>query len=114
MAVNPAPRIDLSRPSDYIVRIASIAGISGSTEDLAAQSGKPRHCPQLVTLIGTTAAADAVMTTEGGESLTINVPANAVITLTRPIRTLVKAGSGAIQVVAEYWKSNYSPDRQNP
>jgi hypothetical protein len=108
-----APKCDLSRPSDYIVRIASIAGISGSTEDLRAQSGKPRQCPQLVTLIGTTAAADAVMTTEDDESLTISVPANAVLVLTRPIKTLVKSGSGAVQVVCEYWKSNNADLKDN-
>lgn len=98
-----SPKLDMSKPSDAIYRVASIAGISGSTEDLRAVSGKPKFCPQMVTLIGTTAAADAVMTTEDDEALTISVPANAVIVLTRPIKTLVKSGSGAVQVLAEYW-----------
>ena len=108
-----APKVDLSRPSDFIVRIASIAGISGSTEDLRAQSGKPMHCPQMTTLIGTTAAADAIMTTEDGESLTVNVPAAGVIVLTRPIKILTKSGSGAIQVVCEYWCSQQSSRKLN-
>jgi len=108
-----APKMDLGRPSDAIGRIASIAGISGTTEDLRAQSGKPKFCPQMVQLIGTTAAADAVMTTEDDESLTVSVPANAVVVLTRPIKTLVKSGSGAVQVVCEWWISNNSDKARN-
>lgn len=108
-----APKIDMSRCSDAIARIASIAGISGSTEDMRTQSGKPKFCPQMTTLIGTTAAADAVLTTEDDEALTISVPANSVVVLTRPIKTLVKSGSGAVQVVCEWWVSSSSDKARN-
>jgi hypothetical protein len=107
----PTPKVDLSRPSDAIVRIASVAGITGDTEDLRAQSGKPRHCPQRVTLIGGATALVAVMTTEDAESLTISVPVEGVVIINRPIKTLVKSGSGAVQVVAEYWEPPSSQAR---
>ncbi len=107
----PTPKQALTRPSDAIYVVASIAGITGDTEDLRAISGKPRHCPQRVTLTGATALA-AVMTTEDGEAITVTTPANGTpLILTRPIKTLVKAGSGAVQVIAEYWEPPSSQAR---
>lgn len=109
-----SPKVDLSRPSDAIYRVASIAGITPDTEDLRAVAGKPRCCPQKVQLSGATALA-AVLVTEDGESITITTPANNVpIVITRPIKTLVKSGSGAVQVVCEWWQSNASSDYWNP
>ncbi len=103
-----APKADITRPSDAFDVIASVAGISGATEDLRARSKMPSHAPQMVTFIGTTAAADVVFLQEDLEkatdiSKTVNVPANGVVVVTRPIKALVKSGSGAIQVLCEWW-----------
>jgi hypothetical protein len=111
MAFLPTPKVHTTRPSDAIVRIASVAGITGDTEDLRAQSGKPKFCPQRVTLCGGATALVAVMTDEDGESLTISVPVEGVVVINRPIKTLVKSGSGAVQVIAEYWEPPSSQPR---
>jgi hypothetical protein len=105
------PKVDLSRPSDAMHVVASIAGIATDTLDLRAVSGKPRFCPQKVYLSGATALT-AIVTDEDDVSHTIVVPANNVpLVLTRPIKTLVKAGSGAVQVIAEYWEPPSSQAR---
>jgi hypothetical protein len=104
------PKVDLGRPSDAIHAVASIAGIATDTLDLRAVSGKPRFCPQKVTLIGATALV-AVMTTEDDEPLSVTTPAGVPLIITRPIKTLVKAGSGAVQVIAEYWEPPSSQAR---
>lgn len=107
----PTPKVSLDRPSDAMHVVASIAGISGDTLDLRAVSGKPRHCPQKVTLSGATALT-AIITDEDDVSHTIIVPAsNAPLVPTRPIKTLVKSGSGAVQVIAEYWEPPSSQAR---
>lgn len=104
------PKVDMLRPSDAIARVASITAMSADT-DMRAISGKPRFCPQQTLLIGGAATADAVLVTEDDETLTISVPANGVIPLTRPIKTLVKTGSGAVQVLSEYWEPPSSQAR---
>jgi hypothetical protein len=85
-----------------------VAGISGDEEDLRIVTKMPKHAPQMVTFIGTTAAADVVFQQEDVQkatdiSTTISIPANAVVVVTRPIKALVKSGSGAIQVICEWW-----------
>lgn len=97
------PKVDLSRPSDGMHIVASIAGITGDTLDLRAVSGKPRFCPQRVQFQAATALV-AVFTDEDDVSHTLTVPAGPPITINRPVKTLVKAGSGAVQVIAEYWE----------
>lgn len=107
MANKPAPKCDLTRPSDAFHVITSASGMSTDT-DLRTVSKMPKHAPQLVTFIGTTAAADIVFLQEDLQkatdvSKTVNVPANAVLPITRPVKTIVKSGSGAVQVLCEWW-----------
>jgi hypothetical protein len=107
MANKPAPKPDLTRPSDAFHVIASASGMAADT-DLRTVTKMPKHAPQTVTFIGTTAAADIVFLQEDLQkgtdiSKTVSVPANAVIVLTRPIKTIVKSGSGAVQILCEWW-----------
>lgn len=102
MAVKfPAPRVNTQRFSDAIHRVASITGL-GADLDLTAVSGKPK-CGARVTLIGGAATADAVMTTEKGDALTVSVPLNTVVEIRFPIIALVKSGSGAVQALIEWY-----------
>jgi hypothetical protein len=105
MSAVAAPKPNLTRPSDAMHRVASVTGMSADL-DLTAISGLPRHAAQLLTLIGGAATADVVMTPEkssGGANITISVPANTVVLVQHPIKALIKSGSGAVQVVAEWW-----------
>lgn len=113
-----APRIDLSRPSDALDVIADASGISGSTEDLRARSKMPKHAPQMLTLIGDSSAQSIVLRQEDLENATnidktIKVPANGMVVITRPIKAIVKSGSGTVQVVCEWWVGSSSDEVWN-
>ncbi len=104
MAVRkPAPRASLNVKSDAMLVVASLAGMSADT-DLLAVTKHPKHAPQRVSLSAATALA-AVLTDEDGVSHTITVPAGGTIVIQRPIATLVKSGSGAVQVICEWFTS---------
>lgn len=81
--------------------VASLTGMSADT-DLTAVSKRPKHAAQRVTLSCTTSAT-AVVTDEDDQTHTIVVPGNASIVIQRPIKTLVKSGSGAVQAIAEWF-----------
>ncbi len=89
--------------------VASVAAVATSL-DLAQQLGRPAWCPQKLTLSNSTAAAlVAVMVDEDGKPQVVTVPAQNSLVITRPIRTLTAAGSGAVQVIAEW----FDPDGSN-
>ena len=87
--------------------IADVSAIAGDTHDFAQQALHPAWSPQKLTLTAATALA-VVMTDEDGKAHTITVPAAGVVVITRPIRILTKAGSGAVQVIAEWLDPNGS------
>lgn len=100
MAVKkPAPRCSINTKSDRMLVVASLTGMSADT-DLTA--GFPHHSAQRVTLSCTTSAT-AVVTDEDDVTHTIVVPGNASLVLQRPIKTLVKSGSGAVQAICEWF-----------
>lgn len=75
--------------------------------DLAQQSDKPAWAPQKTQLLSATTLS-VVLVEEGsataaGASFTIIVPAACPVIITRPIRKITKAGSGAVQVICEWF-----------
>src|SRR3990167_808726 len=88
--------------SDESVALMVIAAASDFDLDLAQQPLYPAWSPQKLTLTAATALA-VVMTDEDGKAHTITVPAAGVVVISRPIRLLTKAGSGAVQVIAEWF-----------
>jgi hypothetical protein len=108
----PAPRCDMADQSSAMHVIPSVSALAGDV-DLAQLALKPAWAAQRLTLSAATALS-VVLTEESSpgqaaETFTIIVPAaNAPIVIQRPIRTVVKAGSGAVQVIAEWWDRNGS------
>lgn len=80
--------------------VSDVTALAGNL-DLAQQAERPAFCPQRLTL---TAAAplNLNLIDESGFAHLIIVPAAGCV-INRPIRTIVKAGSGAVQVIAEWW-----------
>ncbi len=105
----PAPRCDTSENSVAMLVVPDASGLSAATLDLAQQDTLPSWSPQKLTLSnGTAAALAVVLTDEDGKAHTISVPAQNYIVITRPIRLITDAGSGAVQVVAEWFDPNGS------
>lgn len=103
----PAPRCDQADMSSAMHVIPSVAGLAGDV-DLAQLALKPAWAAQRLTLSAATALSVVVVEEASpgspAESYTIIVPAgNTPLVIQRPIRTITKAGSGAVQVIAEWW-----------
>jgi hypothetical protein len=100
------PGCDQSDASVAMHVIPSVSAAAGDV-DLAQIALKPAWAPQRLTLV-VAAGGSVVLTEESApgspaETFTVIVPANSPLVIQRPIRTVVKAGSGAVQVIAEWW-----------
>lgn len=106
----PAPRADLSTPSDYWEHIADI---SSADIDLRQRALGGNHAAQLVRLNNTTAGnLVAVLIQEFGEaapaSQSITINAGAQYEIPRAIRKIVASGSGALQADVFWWYGSNS------
>ena len=101
-----APKPPTTRPADFLYTVASVAGLSGDL-DLRTISKFPMHAPQRLTLLGGATALAVVLLAEPGDtSRTITVPINAVVVVNTPVTSLIKSGSGAIGLFAEWWSDS--------
>lgn len=116
MAVNkPAPRIDTTRPADFVSSFSDISALlTATTGDLTALSKRPKHAAGLLRLNNSTAAAlSAVLIAEmyegNTEQFTVVINAASQYETAIPIKNIVGPSSGALTAVA-YWWSNDSTD----
>ena len=102
-----APRVDLSRTADAWHFIADISALSADP-DLTAVSKKPKCAPQLTRLVNNTASSISVVLVgeddglnayaAGEETFTVPVPAQCVLDIPFPVKSIDESASGAASV----------------
>lgn len=106
----PAPRVDLTKPSDAWFHVADISGMAGDL-DLTTVAGGGRFAAQVVRLNNaTTGALSAVLIPEqtigGTTSQPIVINAGQQYEVPVPIKKIVKSGSGALSADIFWWFGN--------
>jgi hypothetical protein len=101
-----APKVSTSRGSDASKSFA----VSQTGVDLTAQSGKPPFAAQRLLLSNITGAAivaGITLVDDEGTTLSPNVPANAVLPIDTPIKTLTTPAG--ITTLAYWWERGDLP-----
>lgn len=101
-----APKVSTDRAADASASFAA----GQAAVDLTARSGKPPFAPQRLVLSNTTAAAivaGLTLVDDENTSLSPNVPANAVLVVDVPIKTLTTPAG--ITTLALWWERGASP-----
>ena len=99
--VRPAPSCDTSGKSDAMHYLANAGSISADL-NLTTISGKYPFAPQKTTMWVDSTPAAIVLVDEDGTSFTITVGTGPVV-ISRPIKQLTDTGSGAVNVIFEWF-----------